>query len=950
MQFVARQAERQEIVGLVAAAAGGAGGALVIAGEAGIGKTSLLDAAVGAASASIAASAGVPGGAGGAGRAADGQTVLRAAGAEFEKDLLYAALHQLCAPVLDHRRALPPVQAGALEAVFGLGEQTSPDPLTVGLAVLGLLREVARERPVCCVVDDAQWIDEASRRALVFVARRVALEPIAVVFAARDVGAVPGLADLPRIALAGLADEDARTVLGTAAPAGLDGEVVDRILAEARGNPLALLEFAHDAGPFGVPSPRRSRASVVDALEEQFVHRFERLPSAARLLVVLAAAEPVGDLGVLRRAAAVLDLDIAELDAAENAGLLALGPRLRFRHPLVRSAVYASATPGTRRRVHGALAEATDPSVEPDRKAWHRAHAVAEADEEVAAELARCADRARLRGGFAAAAAFMERAAQLTPPADHHVIQDGTAHGRLDQDRIVRDPLVRDGEGAGRPSDRRPGRLLAAAQLRLRAGAPTAARALVARTEAYPMDAHGHAEARVLRARADFQLGHSPEATARLVEAAADLPPEQARETYLEAFSSFIYNDNEPGLLQRLGARIREQAKHQAPPRPVDLLLDALLDQNMLPVGQAVPAMRRAAAACRHAAVGPWRMNLVCQMVIDLREDGLMEEIADRQVAVAREQGALATLPQALRYQAISKTSTGRFDDAAAHLGEARAVDEAAGTSPLLGAELVYTAFRGDLARARELLALMGRDGQPRENVAEHYAMAVLHNGLGNFEAALESALAAQHRHQAGSYSIWAVYAELVEAAARSGRPDDAETALNHLEALARANPVPWALGEYTHARALLGRGDPDMLYREAIGHFAETRIRVHHARALLTYGEWLRREQRREHARTELRAAHRMLADMGAHAYAERAAQELRATGERLPLANGEGCLTRLSAQERLIAEKVAAGATSKEVAATLFLSPRTVDSHLRNIFRKLGISSRRQLRDLDF
>ncbi|MBB4893783.1 DNA-binding CsgD family transcriptional regulator/tetratricopeptide (TPR) repeat protein [Streptomyces olivoverticillatus] len=891
---MARHAERREFDRLVTSAAVGRGGAVVVAGEAGIGKSTLIDAAVGT---------------------LDGFEVLRAAGTEFERDLLYATLHQLCAPVLEHRRALPAVQRRALEGVFGLGAQTSPDPLTVGLAVLGLLHEVAQHKPVCCVVDDAQWIDDASRRALVFVARRVAAERIAVVFAARDVGSVPGLADLPRLPLAGLGDEDARAVLGAATHAELDTEVVDRILAEARGNPLALLEFAHHAEPFGVPGPQRCRATVVDTLEEQFVHRFERLPDTTRSLVVLAAAEPVGDLGLLRRAAKVIGLDATGLTLAENAGLLALGPRLRFRHPLVRSAVYASATPGMRRRVHGALAEATDPEADRDRRAWHRAHAVVDADENVAAELEGSADRARLRGGFAAAATFMERAGQLTPA-----------------------------------SDRQAGRLLAAAQLRLQAGAPTLARTLVARAERRPMDEKGRAAARLLRARVDYQLSHSPQATARLVDVVAELAPDQARETYLEAFASFMYNDNQPGRLQELGARIRNRKAQQESARPADLLLDALLAQTMLPVERAVPAMRDAATAYHAAAPssGHWRMNLLCQVVIDLRDDVAMEEISDRQVDVARRQGALASLPQALRYQAISRVSVGRFDDAAASLGEAQAVDEAAGTTPLLGPELVLAGFRGDLDRYRELRELLGRGGRPYEAAGEHYARAVLHNGLGNYEAALEAALAAQHRHQAGSYSIWAVYTELVEAAARAGRGEEAVVAMKHLEALARTNPLPWAVAEWLQAQALLSRGeDCEALHRQAIDHFARTRVRVLHARARLTYGEWLRRANRRVAARDELRAAHDMLSGIGARAFAERAARELRATGEQ-PSPHGEHPLGRLTPQERLIAGKVAAGATSKEVGVMLFLSPRTIDAHLRNVYRKLGISSRRQLRGM--
>ncbi|MFH8410196.1 AAA family ATPase [Streptomyces sp. NPDC018019] len=894
VQLVARRAERREFDRLVTSAAVGRGGAVVVAGEAGIGKSALVDAVVGE---------------------LDGFEVLRAAGTEFERDLLYATLHQLCAPVLEFRRRLPVVQRRALEAVFGLGAPASPDPLTVGLAVLGLLHEVARNGPVCCVVDDAQWIDDASRRVLVFVARRVSAERIAMVFAARDVGSPSGFAELPRVPLAGLGDEDARALLGAATHLGPDTEVIDRILAEAHGNPLALLEFAHHAEPFGVPGPRRSRATVVDTLEAQFVHRFERLPDATRSLVVLAAAEPVGDLVLLRRAARLLGLDAAGLTLAENAGLLVLGPRLRFRHPLVRSAVYASATPEKRRSMHGALAEATDPETDPDRRAWHRAHAVIYAEENIAAELERSADRARLRGGFVAAAAFMERAGQLTPAPD-----------------------------------RQAGRLLVAATLRLQAGAPDTARALVTRAERRPMGDEDRARARVLRARIDYQRSHSPLATARLVDVVTELAPDQARETCLEAFASVMYNDNHAGLLRELGTRIRKRAPRRGAARPVDLLLDALLDQAMLPVERAVPAMRDAVKACRTdtRSVGRWRMNLLCQVVIDLRDDEAMEEISDRQVDVARRQGSFASLPQALRYQAVARVAVGRFDEAADGLGEARAVDEAAGTVPLLGPELVLTGFRGDADRFAELRESLGRDGRPFEAAGEQYARAVLYNGLGNYEAALDAALAAQRRHQAGSYSIWAVYTELVEAAARAGRGEDAAVAMKHLETLARTNPVPWAVAEWLQAQALLHQGeDCEALYRQAIDQFARTRVRVLHARARLTYGEWLRRENRRAEARDELRAAHDMLSCIGARAFAERAARELRATGEQ-PRRQGEDPLGRLTAQERLIAGKVAAGATSKEVGVMLFLSPRTIDTHLRNVYRKLGISSRRQLREM--
>ncbi|MCS0637544.1 AAA family ATPase [Streptomyces sp. LP05-1] len=895
VRFVARRAELRRLESLLVSAAAGRGGALVMDGEAGMGKSTLIDTAVGR---------------------LDGFEVLRAAGAEFEQDLLYAVLHQLCAPVLEYRSRLPEVQREALEAVFGLGVHISPDPLTVNLAVLGLLNEAAGERPVCCVVDDAQWIDEASRRVLIFVARRVAGDRIAMVFAARDVRSLAGFVDLPRLTLTGLGHEDARALLDMTAHVGVNDEVFDRILAEARGNPLALHEFAHEAEPFGVTRPRRIHVSVLEALEQRFAQRFGRLPDATRLLVVLAAAEPVGDLALLRRAARLLEADAAGLVHAENAGLLALGPRLRFRHPLVRSVVYASATSGTRRQVHGALAQATDAETDPDRRAWHRAHAVVDADEHVAAELENSADRAYGRGGFAAAAAFMERAGQLTP-----------AH------------------------DRKVERLLAGARLRLLAGAPAAARELVAEAERHHLGARARAAADLLRARIDFQFSHTPEATTTLVDVVGRSAPAQAPETYLEAFASFMYNEHRPGRLRELALRIREQSRQDTSVRPCELLLDGLLDQTLLPAARAVPAMRAAARSCRAAprATGPWR-NLLCQLVIDLRDDEAMEEIPDHQVDVARRQGALASLPQALRYQAIARISVGLFDEATAMLMEARHIDEAAGTPPLVGAELVHAGFRGDVDRFRELQTLLGHSGRPFEIAGEHYASAVLNNGLGNYEEALGSALAAQRRHQAGSYTIWAVYSELVEAAARAGRGEEAAAAMHHLETLARANPLPWAVAEWRQAQALLGHdADREGLHRAAIDAFAKTRVRVLHARARLTYGEWLRRENRRAEARTELRAAHEMLSGMGADAFAERAGRELRATGAS-PRRQGAGPSSGLTAQERIVAERVASGATSREVGAMLFLSPRTVDTHLRNVYRKLGISSRRELRGISW
>ncbi|WP_051793169.1 LuxR family transcriptional regulator [Amycolatopsis jejuensis] len=1118
MPFVARKAELRAIEDLLRATADGRGGSLVITGEPGMGKSALIDAAI---------------------DGLDDWLVLRANGTEFERDLPYAGLHQLCMSVLEYRAGLPPVQRKALESVFGLGDETTPNRLMVSVAVLGLLNELAQERPVCCVVDDVQWIDAGTRQSLGFVARRIAAERVAMVLAERRPRAEAGFGDLPQLPLPALNAADARTLLSSARTERTqpDEEVLDRILAEAGGNPLALLEFGLSTGPLGLPAdttagrlslsitdpvtdrstagapdplagsmasttwsaglpaigttpvagsegasaaspapavgsrshaatrvtgpealpaasttpaaePRshattpaaesqatpaasatpaagsRSHATnpaagsqaaptasatpaaeppatpvasatsitstthtdgttptgsqavpaedtaptvrphtppvgnstptsdatssttstteppnrpnqpdppdphptntpltepasaddtIVGALTDRFTRRVQQLPADVRHLVVLAAAEPVGDLGLVRRAARLLGLDPARLAVAEDQGLLSLGPQLRFRFPLVRSSAYQSATPGVRRQVHAALADATDPETSADRRAWHRAHSVVDTDEDVAEELVRSAGRAQRRSGLAAASAFLERAAELTP-----------------------DP-VRQGR-----------RLLAAARARLDSGAPAKARELLAQAERRPLEPEDRAEARQQNALIAFHLTRSPEATAALVEAAVDLPLDRARETYLEAFSTSMFIDRLPGRLRRLGAQIRAQAPTPAQPRPVDLLLDALLAQALIPAEEAIPVMQQAVSSFRTAA-SPWWMDLACMMALDLGDTESAELISARQVELARAQGAFSLLPQALRFHAIARTAFGRFRDAAASIEEANAVDEAAGTVSLAFAELILAGWRGDEDQLTEVRdTLVHRIGRV-EAVAELYGTIVLYNGIADYPAALEAGIAAQRQEEQGSYVVWNLDQELVEAAARTGRPEVASAALTRLEARARLGRTPWAIGKYLVSQALL---DPDsehtdQRYRDAIDSLAPSQARVDYGRARLVYGEWLRREGRRAEARAELQAAHETLSIIGATGFAGRAARELLATGQR-PRREGKNPLDLLTAQERLIVGKVAAGATSKEVAAELFLSPRTIDTHLRNSYRKLGISSRRQLREL--
>ncbi|SCF46616.1 regulatory protein, luxR family [Micromonospora matsumotoense] len=893
MRFVARQSELRELGALAAAAAGGRGGATLIVGEAGIGKSTLVQAAV---------------------ESLDGWRVLRASGVEFESELPYAALHHLCAPVLEYRRELPAPQRLALETVFGLGAGAAPNPMLVGLAVLSLLGAAAQDVAVWCVLDDAQWSDEASRQALAFVARRVGADRIVMVFAARDVASVPELDRLPRLAVAGLAASEALDLLRLSALSNLDGPVLERIVAEAGSNPLALVEFARDADPLGLPNV--VTGGVQGALEAQFTRRVLRLPARTRLALVLAAAEPLGDIMLLRRAMTVLGLDAADLTPVVEEGLVVAGPRLYFRHPLARSAVYRSADARTRRQVHAALAAATSADTDADRRTWHRANAVAVPDESIAAELERSAVRAHARGGFAAASAFLERSAQLTPDAS-----------------------------------RRAGRLLSAARARLQSGAPEAARELVNQARLGRPGTADRAELCLLDAMIDYHVSRSIPATLALADAAEGLDPDRAREIYLEAFASLMFSIDEPGRLRRLALRIQERVPRRRPPRAVDLLLDALLAQNLLPVDEAAPAMRRAVEAfldqTRGADANPWWMERACVLSADLCDEVAMEQLTDRQVELARAQGAYAILPHALRFQAAARVMVGRIDDAAASIIEARAVDEAAGTTNLLGSDLTLAAWRGDTGRFREVREAL-RDWAGVEFTAVFYATGVLHNGLGGYEDALDALLVARDRQQQGSYVVSAFHSELVEAAVRARRPEEGKLSAAWLEDLARASPTSWAVGAHLLARALLEPGlGAHELYVGAIGRFAHTRVRGHYARARLLHGEWLRSVGRRAEARVELRAAHELLKTVGARAFADRAVRELAAIGEH-PGVGETDPLNALTERELLVARRVASGAGTKEVAALLFVSPRTVDAHLRNIYRKLGITSRRQLREL--
>lgn len=903
--LLGRRAERDVITHLVAGAPAGHSGVLVVRGEAGIGKTALLQDARDTALAS-------------------GIRVESSVGVESETQFAFAGLHQLCAPLLDHLATLPEPQQTALGVALGREAGAAPDRFLVGLAVLNLLEEAG---PMLCLFDDAQWLDQASVQVLAFVARRVAAERLALVFAVREPCESGGnrLAGFPELRLGGLGDADARALLATAVRTPLDRGVRERIIAEARGNPLALLELPSSlqlAGGFGLPDAM----SVPRRIEDNFQRRSSSLPAQTQQLLLVAASEPTGDAALLWRAADHLGIDREAAAPAEAAGLLEIDSRVRFRHPLVRSAVYRAATAPEHRRVHSALAAATDPQVDPDRRAWHRAQSVLGTDEKAAADLERSADRALARGGFCAAAAFLQRATDLTPEPAH-----------------------------------RASRALDAANAKHCAGAPEAALALLDGVDIGRLGALQRARLELLRAQITFHLTQGSEAPGMLLDAArmlAPLDPTLARETYLQAFDAATIAGSaglEPGLPE-IAEAVRAAPAPTGAPGPADLLLVGLVAVHTEGFESGAPILRRALEAFREHVfpvgtvragdAGNW-LWLATRTAAALFDDELLIVLTDRYVRLAREAGALATLPAALVTASCTRIYAGELSRAAEFADEAAAIAAVSGAMPLSYARTLVDAWRGADSESTEA-SNTGVTEAPRGAEATVYlcAMAVLHNSRGNYPAAQKAASQACDTYEQSVR--WQALHELVEAATRAGDPESASGAMEELTMRARASGTEWALGVAARSRALTSVGaEAEEHYREAIERLQRCRMGAFLARAHLVYGEWLRREGRRHDAREQLRTAHTLLSGMGAEAFATRAARELRATGEH-PRKRSVQPTDALTAQELAIARLVATGATSREVGAQLFLSPRTIEAHLRNIFRKLGITSRRQLKEI--
>jgi DNA-binding CsgD family transcriptional regulator len=889
-----RAREQQALERLLADVREGRSRTLTLRGEAGAGKTALLDHLA---------------------ERATGCRVARAAGVEPETQIAFSALQQLCAPLLGDLGRLPALQRAALATAFGLQPGEPPDTLRLGLAVLGLFAEAAAERPLVCLVDDAQWLDRMSEVILGFVARRLDAESVALVFACRTPGDEDVLTGLPGLRIDGLADADAHALLATALRGPVDARVRDRIIAETRGNPLALLELPRGLNAaelaFGFAGQRAMAGpgakTVVSRVEEGFRRRIAALPEDTRRLLLTAAVEPIGDVLLLWRALERLDVGPEAVTAAEDAGLIELGARVRFRHPLVRSAAWRAADATGLRAAHAALAEATDPARDPDRRAWHRAHAALGPDEEVATELEESAGRALSRGGRSAAAAFYERAAELT----------------LDPGR-------------------RATLLLAAARARIDAGAPALVPDLLAAAELGRLDPLLRAQIERMRAHIAFVLNPGAAAGPPLLAAARrleTLDAEGARHAYLMALGGGVHAG-------RFGGDYLQAAAQAARAAPAGddfrgLLLTAVATWVLDGPAVAAPLLRRALAA--PAEPVDYGFLFVAMPAADeIFAGDATAELSDRALQFARGTGVQALLPTALSFKAGRLLYAGRLADAAALLDEADALSQATGISYPASSSLMLAAYRGRERTALELLDATTADALARNEGLRYaqagLARAVLFNGLGRYSEALSVEIT---KYSDLSVYPWAL-AEQVEAATRVGDVARATEARDLLAPRTRAAGTDWARGVQSLADALVA-AEPEADHRAAIERLAGVPLLL--ARARLLFGEWLRRANRRRDARDELHAAYESFIGMGAEGFAERAGRELSATGETVRRRVAAPAAEKLTAQEAHIVRLAVAGRTNPEIAAELFLSPRTVEWHLRKIFTKLGVGSRREL-----
>jgi DNA-binding CsgD family transcriptional regulator len=901
--LVDRAVEAKTVEAVLAAARQGLSGVLVLRGEAGIGKTALLDHAV---------------------DSAGDMRVARVTGVESEMDLGFAGLHLLLVPFLGGVERLPGPQRAALQAAFGLTAGPAPDRFLVGLAALTLLTDAAIEQPVLCVIDNAQWLDTVSVEVLGFVARRLLADRVAMLFGVREQEGRPVVLDgLSEVWLGALPEEAAGELLAASVGGPMDQRVGERIVAGAAGNPLALVEFAGEltAEELSGAAPLAEPLRFGGRLEELYRARVRALPEQAQLLLLVAAADQLGEPGKVLRAIQWLGIEpeVAGLPAVER--LVTWAPEVRFRHPLMRSAVYYAAPAAARRRAHEALAAVSDPGLDPDRRAWHLAEAAVGPDEQIAVELERSADRARAHGGWASGAAFLERAAELTP---------GPARGAQ--------------------------RLLEAAEVRLVAGEAPLARLLAERAAPHLGDPLARARARRLGGLTLYAAGRMPEATAVLLDAARLIEPYDlrlARDTLLDALGAAqLSGQPGAGMAEVLAAVRAAPAVAGAEATVADLLLDGFAAFGEHRYEDSAALLRRAIAPLAGDqpipdAALPHFMPIIIAVVM-LLDDSARHQLGRRWVAELRDRGAVAAVILALAVQAGTQVEEGRFADAEATVAEGRELSEATGYRAYLGAftsvELLALAWQGREADARALAARLLPEFAARDIATQlvHSALAMLELGLANYAGALRHALETLPMQDVLGFSA---VAEIAVAGIRSGEREAAAAAVAGFAPWALASGTHWALGLLARCRALLAADDDaEPEYRLSIEHLRQTRLAPELARSHLVYGEWLRRQRRRRDAREQLHTAWQMFAALGMDAFAERARAELRATGEHARKRTADTQQT-LTPQEAQIAGLVGEGATNTEIAARLFISASTVEYHLRKVYRKLGVTTRVQL-----
>jgi DNA-binding CsgD family transcriptional regulator len=896
-----RELERGQIDRVLELARQGRSAALVLQGEPGTGKTTLLDYAV---------------------ESGGDFQIIRLLGIESEAELGFASLHQLLLPFAAGLRSLPAPQRDALGGALGLRRADSPDRFLLALAALTMLARAATKQPLLCIVDDAQWLDRESAGVMGFIARRLSADAIAMLFAVRDPAErTADLEGIPWVQIQGLPPEEAGRLLASAVAGRVDRGVSEQIIAQTGGNPLGLIELGGElsreqlAGEISLPELLPVGAS----LQARYLRQIGSMPAETRVFLLAAAADPTGDPALLWRAGEFLGFDVRAAAPAEAEGLLRFSPLVSFRHPLIRSAVYHGAALAERVRVHEALARATDPEAAADLRAWHRAEAAMAPDESVASELERAADRARVRGGWAASARFLARAATLTPDADERFR-----------------------------------RVLAAARAEATAGASVRAQALLDSVAGQLDDPVKHAAALRVQGTIRYALDQAAEAASVLLDAARRLAPLDtalARATLLEALAAARIS----GRLAKIGAGdadIAHAARSLPLPLPADatigdLVLDA--DATLLLDGHeaAVPVVKRAVAAILEAPISSAELltltGVGCTAASALGDDHALYSLANWLEVQARDQGAVLPLSIALIFSGFSELFAGHLSQAHARYAERAAIEAARGGSCEVGEALVL-AWRGrpDEARAQAVAAaqVAVEQGEGWKLALLDYARAVLALGMGHYEEVLA---ASPHGFEENVLLRTFALPDLIEAAVRCGERETAERALATVASRAAASPTPLMLGLLARSRALLG-SDPEASYSEAIGYLKQARGRVHHARAELLYGEWLRREKRQRDAREHLQAAYGVFRDIGADGFAERARLELAAAGgtARPPGSfPGDG----LTPQELQVATLAAAGFTNLEIGSRLFISPKTVDYHLGKVFRKLGVGSRRQL-----